>query len=141
MADEVSPGGALDRLLQELKNERIKRHMSIDDMSRFVNVSSSHIEKLEAGDFSFLPPLYVFSIVKKYAGEVGIGDEQLLALCRAELHTPAIPALASSAASRGDEHRVADDARRSPAHRSRIYLFIALLVLLSFAALLYYFPF
>jgi len=93
MADDVPSGGSLERLAQELKNERISRGLSVDDMSRIVNISTPHIEKVESGDFSFLPPLYVFAILRKYASELGMDDEQMLARCRNELQAPDLPTL------------------------------------------------
>jgi cytoskeletal protein RodZ len=93
MAEEVPSGGLLRQLALALKNERVKRNLSIDDIGSLVNISAAHIEKLETGDFSFLPPLYVFSYLKKYAIELGIGDESLLAQCRKELRIPDLPHL------------------------------------------------
>ncbi len=88
MADETPSGGSLLQLTAALKNERIRRGLSVEDISRLVNIGASHIQKLECGDFSYLPPLYVFSYLRKYAVEIGIGDESLLESCRQELQLP-----------------------------------------------------
>jgi cytoskeletal protein RodZ len=92
MAEEAPSRDALGTLALELKNERVRRNLSVDEIGRLVNISTTHIEKIEGGDFTFLPPLYAFSYLRKYAGELGIGDESLLAACRKQLQTPAAPA-------------------------------------------------
>lgn len=88
MSDETHPTGSLGQLALVLRNERVRRGLSIEDISRLVSISASHIEKLENGDFSYLPPLYVFAYLRKYASEVGVLDESLLANCRSELLLP-----------------------------------------------------
>lgn len=136
MADEVSPGGSLARLVNDLKNERVKRHLSIDDISRIVNISAAHIEKVEASDFSFLPPLYVFSILKKYAGELGAGDEQLLAQCRLELQMPDLPVLSRPAVREQDSGTASPETSRFPVAPSGGFIMLAVILVLAFALLL-----
>jgi cytoskeleton protein RodZ len=113
MANEVFSGGSLGQLTLELKNERVKRNLSIEEIGRLVNISTAHIEKLEEGDFSFLPPLYVFSYLKKYAVELGIDDEELLARCRTELQAPHVPFLNQVPASDIAEEPVPPKGRRN----------------------------
>ncbi|NTW51287.1 MAG: hypothetical protein HGB22_01665 [Chlorobiaceae bacterium] len=88
MADEILAGGSLEQLVRALKNARVQRSLSIDEIGRLVKIRSSYIEKLEEGDFSFLPPLYVFSYIRKYADELGIGNETQFRQCRQELGIP-----------------------------------------------------
>ncbi|NTU67664.1 MAG: helix-turn-helix domain-containing protein [Chlorobiaceae bacterium] len=88
MADETPSGGPLVQLTLALKNERVGRGLSVEDIARMVNIGAFHIERLETGDFSYLPPIYVFSYLRKYATELGVGDESLLASCRKELLLP-----------------------------------------------------
>jgi cytoskeletal protein RodZ len=88
MADETLAGGSLEQLVRALQSARVQRSLSIDDISRLVKIRSTHIEKLEEGDFSFLPPLYVFSYIRKYADELGIGNEAQFEQCRRELGIP-----------------------------------------------------
>ena len=88
MADETLTGGSLELLLRALKNARLQRSLSIDEIGRLVKIRSSYIEKLEEGDFSFLPPLYVFSYIRKYADELGVGNEEQFKKCREELGIP-----------------------------------------------------
>ena len=88
MSDETSSKDSLGQLALVLRNERERRGLSIEDFSRLVNISASHIERFENGEFSFLPPLYVFAYLRKYASEVGVADDSLLASCRRELLLP-----------------------------------------------------
>lgn len=93
MADREQVGGCLEQLSRELKDARLKRDLTIDEIGRLVKIREGYIEKLEAGEFDFLPPLYVFSYIRKYAGELGVGNEEMLARCRLALGTPASPVL------------------------------------------------
>jgi cytoskeletal protein RodZ len=75
-------------MARELKNARVRRNLSIDEISKLVKISSKHIEKIEEGDFTFLPPLYVYSYIRKYAGELGLDNQELLDQCRSDLQIP-----------------------------------------------------
>jgi len=88
MPDENPTQSALEQLARSLRQARLQRDLSVDDIGRLVNIRSAHIEKLEAGDFSFLPPLYVYSHLRKYAEALGVGSNEELELCRKELGTP-----------------------------------------------------
>ena len=88
MADETLAGGSLEQLVRALKSAREQRSLTIDEIGRLVKIRSIHIEKLEEGDFSFLPPLYVFSYIRKYADELGVGSEAQFEQCRRELGIP-----------------------------------------------------
>jgi cytoskeletal protein RodZ len=93
MANGKLVGGCLEQLSRELKDARLKRDLTIDEIGRLVKIRESYIEKLEEGEFDFLPPLYVFSYIRKYTGELGVGNEEMLSQCRMELGTPAAPML------------------------------------------------
>jgi len=88
MSDETPTTDSLGQLAVVLRSERLRRGLSIEDIARLVNISASHIERLENGEFSYLPPLYVFAYLRKYAVEVGVADESLLSSCRRELQLP-----------------------------------------------------
>jgi cytoskeletal protein RodZ len=88
MADETLAGGSLEQLALALKSAREQRSLTIDEIGRLVKIRSTYIEKLEAGEFSFLPPLYVYSYIRKYAEELGVGDEAQFEKYRRELGIP-----------------------------------------------------
>jgi cytoskeletal protein RodZ len=85
MPDETLDRSSLERLVRALKQARVQRALTIDEIARLIKIRSTHIEKIEEGDFNFLPPLYVHSYLKKYAAELGVGDDALLDSCRNEL--------------------------------------------------------
>lgn len=85
MPDETLDRSSLERLVQALKQARVQKSLSVEEMSRLIKIRSYQIERLEKGDFEFLPPLYIYSHLKKYAEELGIGDNALLEACRKEL--------------------------------------------------------
>jgi cytoskeletal protein RodZ len=85
MPDETLDRSSLERLVRALRQARVQRALSVDEIARLIKIRSTHIEKIEEGDFSFLPPLYVHSYLKKYAAELGVGDDALLDACRSEL--------------------------------------------------------
>ncbi|AOS84566.1 hypothetical protein BIU88_10725 [Chlorobaculum limnaeum] len=85
MPDETLDRSSLERLVRALKQARVQRSLSVDEIARLIKIRSAHIEKIEEGDFTFLPPLYVHSYLKKYAAELGVGDDALLDACRKEL--------------------------------------------------------
>jgi cytoskeletal protein RodZ len=88
MVNENRHSPALQQVALELKNARARREMTIDDVSKLVRIRRSHIEKLEEGDFSFLPSIYVFAYIRKYAAELGLKDTALLEQCRHDLQIP-----------------------------------------------------
>ncbi|MGC8775529.1 MAG: helix-turn-helix domain-containing protein [Chlorobaculum sp.] len=85
MPDETLDRSSLERLVRALRQARVQRALSVDEIARLIKIRSTHIEKIEEGDFTFLPPLYVHSYLKKYAAELGVGDDALLDACRNEL--------------------------------------------------------
>lgn len=85
MPEETLDRSSLERLVRALKQARVQRSLSVDEIARLIKIRSAHIEKIEEGDFTFLPPLYVHSYLKKYAVELGVGDDALLDSCRKEL--------------------------------------------------------
>lgn len=85
MPEETLDRSSLERLVRALKQARVQRSLSVDEIARLIKIRSAHIEKIEEGDFTFLPPLYVHSYLKKYAAELGVGDDALLDSCRKEL--------------------------------------------------------
>jgi cytoskeleton protein RodZ len=90
MHEETSYRSSLEHIAGELKNARIKKNLSFEEISRSAGINKSHLEKIEEGDFAFLPKIYVFATLKSYARELGVGDDTLLEQCRKELQMPFI---------------------------------------------------
>ena len=85
MTEKVSVSKALELMSRELKNVRIKRELSLEDVSQLVKIQKNYLEKIEEGDFSFLPRAYIFTYIKEYAQEMGIHNDETLEQCRKEL--------------------------------------------------------
>jgi cytoskeleton protein RodZ len=85
MTEKVSGSKALELMARELKNVRIKRELTLEDVSQLVKIQKNYLEKIEDGDFSFLPRVYIFAYIKEYAQEMGIRNDETLEQCRKEL--------------------------------------------------------
>jgi len=51
----------------KLKEERKKLNLSIKDVAEKTKIRQHLIEKMEEGDFSFMPPVYISSFIKTYS--------------------------------------------------------------------------
>jgi len=85
MTEKVSGSKALELMARELKNVRIKKELTLEDVGQLIKIKKNYLEKIEAGDFSFLPRVYIFTYMKEYAQEMGIHNEETLEQCRREL--------------------------------------------------------
>jgi transcriptional regulator with XRE-family HTH domain len=85
MTEHVSGGVALELMARELKNARMAKKLSLDDASQLVSIQKGYLGKIESGDFSFLPKVYVFAHVKAYARALGVGNDEAFEQCRKEL--------------------------------------------------------
>lgn len=68
-----------------LKQARIKRELSIEELSSTLSVPRPHLEKIESGDFSFLAAPYILAYLKEYCQAMELCDEALFEECRKEL--------------------------------------------------------
>lgn len=140
MPDETLERSSLERLVRALKQARLQKSLSVDEISRLIKIRSVHIEKLEEGDFTFLPPLYVLSYLKKYAAELGVGDDALLDACRKELGIAAsnfsIPPPATVVM---EGHRESAPAVQSKGRRRLIVITAAVVIILAALVLLFLF--
>ena len=85
MTEQVSSSIALELLSRELKNARMERNLSLEDVSRLTTVQKNYLEKIEEGDFSFLPKAYIFTFIKKYALLMEVGNDEAFEECKKEL--------------------------------------------------------
>jgi len=76
---------SLEQLATALKQARERQNLSVEEVSRHVGINREIIEKIESGDFGFLPGVYVFAYVKEYASLLGIGNEETLKRFRESL--------------------------------------------------------
>jgi len=88
MADDMTFGSAGALLVRKLTQARKERGFSLDEVSVETRIQKNHLEKIEAGDLTFLPSAYVYAFLKEYAKVIGVDDSQLIESCRDELSIP-----------------------------------------------------
>jgi cytoskeletal protein RodZ len=67
----------LDKLADELREQREKSQLSLQQLATKTRIDLKFLEAIEQGNFAFLPDLYVKAFIKQYAKTVGL-DENLI---------------------------------------------------------------
>ncbi|HAF98613.1 RodZ domain-containing protein [Paenibacillus lactis] len=69
----------MSELGQQLREARLQKGMSLDDVQEMTKIRKRYLEAIEAGDYKVLPgSFYVRAFIKTYAEAVGINPEELL---------------------------------------------------------------
>ncbi|AWB44365.1 helix-turn-helix domain-containing protein [Paenibacillus sp. CAA11] len=64
---------------QQLKEARMSRGLSLDDVQEMTKIRKRYLEAIEAGDYKVLPgSFYVRAFIKTYAEAVGVNPDDLL---------------------------------------------------------------
>ncbi|RCX12697.1 cytoskeleton protein RodZ [Fontibacillus phaseoli] len=64
---------------QQLKEARLSRGLSLDDVQEMTKIRKRYLEAIEAGDYKVLPgSFYVRAFIKTYAEAVGVDPDELL---------------------------------------------------------------
>ncbi len=72
---------------RQLRDARLARGLSLDDVQEMTKIRKRYLEAIEAGDFKVLPgSFYVRAFIKTYAEAVGISPDELL-----QEHQDAVP--------------------------------------------------
>jgi cytoskeletal protein RodZ len=66
-----------DKLSEELRRAREEKKLSIHQLSLKTKIDPKFLEAMDAGDFAFLPEIYVKAFVKEYARAVGLDIERV----------------------------------------------------------------
>lgn len=66
-------------IAETLKNQREAKGLTIDDLFQRTRINMDFLRALESGQFDILPETYVRLFIKKYAQEVGLNAEDVLA--------------------------------------------------------------
>lgn len=70
---------------QRLKDERIKKGLAIDEVSKITKIRKPFLLSIERGDYQKLPSgAYVLGFVRNYARFLGLKEEEILAIFRRE---------------------------------------------------------
>lgn len=69
----------MSELGQQLREARLEKGMSLDDVQEMTKIRKRYLEAIEAGDYKVLPgSFYVRAFIKTYAETVGLNPDELL---------------------------------------------------------------
>lgn len=77
-------GASLPHISSLLIAARQERKVTIEQASQATKIKLEYLQKLEKGDFTFLPPPYVYAMLKQYASALQI-DPETVKKCRTDL--------------------------------------------------------
>lgn len=69
----------MDEIAEALKKQREAQGLSIDDLFQRTRINPDFLRAIESAQFDVLPDTYVKLFIKKYAQEVGLNVEEILA--------------------------------------------------------------
>jgi len=76
----------MDEIGQKLRNARIKKGYTIDDLQQITKIQKRYLIAIEEGQFDHLPgDFYVRAFIKQYSDAVGIASDDLLEEYKAEI--------------------------------------------------------
>ncbi|MQS51888.1 helix-turn-helix domain-containing protein [Companilactobacillus mishanensis] len=76
----------MDEIGQKLRNARIKKGYTIDDLQNVTKIQKRYLIAIEEGQFDHLPgDFYVRAFIKQYSDAVGIPSDELLEEYKAEI--------------------------------------------------------
>ncbi|CAM2889271.1 helix-turn-helix domain-containing protein [Paenibacillus sediminis] len=74
---------------QQLKEARLQKGLTLDDVQEMTKIRKRYLEAIEAGDYKVLPgSFYVRAFIKTYAEAVGINPDELFAVHQMDIRTP-----------------------------------------------------
>ena len=80
-----------------LKEARIAKGYSIDDLQEITKIQKRYLANIEEGNYSTMPgAFYVRAFIKQYAEAVGLNGDELLETYKAEIPSPANEEVAKS---------------------------------------------
>ncbi len=65
----------LNKIAHELREQRQAKNLSLEEISAQTKISISYLQKLEEGNFSFLPVVYVRAFLKTFAEQLGLNPD------------------------------------------------------------------
>jgi cytoskeletal protein RodZ len=74
-----SGGDGMSELGEQLREARLQKGMSLDDVQEMTKIRKRYLEAIEVGDYKVLPGnFYVRAFIKTYAETVGLNPDELL---------------------------------------------------------------
>ncbi len=103
---------------RELQQAREEKDMSLEQISEKTRISLEYLQKIEAGEFDFLPRPYVTAYIKLFAGLVGLDGDELLNRWKTEARAVEAPAeekagTAAAAPDAGQERNLTEENQRT----------------------------
>ena len=116
----------MDEIGQKLRDARLEKGYTIDDLQQITKIQKRYLIAIEEGNFDALPgDFYVRAFIKQYASVVGINTDDLMEEYQQDIPTvkPAVPT-AEEEAGEGEtkQTRVAPAAQQARKNRFRHYL-------------------
>lgn len=68
----------LQIIADELKQARIKKDITVKQISIKTRIEQKYLENIEEGNFSFMPELYVKAFIKQFADAVDLNSEKII---------------------------------------------------------------
>lgn len=76
---KLTGGDGMSELGRQLKEARLQKGMSLDDVQEVTKIRKKYLEAIESGDYKVLPgSFYVKAFIKTYAEAVGMNPDELL---------------------------------------------------------------
>jgi len=63
---------------EELARQRQEKELSIAQLAVRTKIAEGFLEKMEQGDFGFLPPVYVRAFIRSVSAEIGLDPEVMM---------------------------------------------------------------
>lgn len=68
----------LKSLGEEIARQRLEKGLTIPQLSARTKIAEGYLEKLEQGDFAFLPVVYIRAFIRAVASEIGLDPEVMM---------------------------------------------------------------
>ena len=63
---------------EELARQRQEKELSIAQLAAQTKIAEEYLDKMERGDFDFLPPVYVRAFIRSVSSEIGLDPEVMM---------------------------------------------------------------
>ncbi|MFQ5628206.1 MAG: helix-turn-helix domain-containing protein, partial [bacterium] len=67
-----------EQIGSEIAAARIEKNISIEALAETTRISAEYLQKIEQGEFDFLPRPYVIAYIKTYAEKIGLSGDALI---------------------------------------------------------------
>jgi cytoskeletal protein RodZ len=75
---------------QEIRQARLDKGIKLEEIAERTRIQIAHLQKIEDGQFDFLPRPYVVAFIKTFTQQVGLNGEELIRRWHAHEHAEAL---------------------------------------------------